>query len=149
MKSTSTIIESVPHLAAYQPALLALAILCLVVLVQNFLTAPLAYIKEQQAPGMLLGGDHSMLSFRVIRTYQNSVESLPAFGFTLVIAILIGVNALLLNWLAAIHVAFRLAFWAVYYSGVGKVAGGPRTLCFVGGLTANIVIAVACVYALL
>lgn len=149
MKSTNTIIEIVPQLAAYQPALLALTVLCLIVLMQNFLTAPFAYLKQQQSPGMLLRGDHSLLSFRVVRTYQNSVESLPAFGLTLVVAILLGVNAFLINWLAVIHVAFRLAYWAVYYSGVGKVAGGLRTLCFVGGLTANIVIAVACVYRLL
>lgn len=145
----NAIVETVPQLLAYQPALLALAILCLAVLVQNFLTAPLAYGKGQQSPGMPPSGDHGFLSFRVIRTYQNSVESLPAFGFTLLVAILLGVSASLLNWLAAIHVAFRLAFWAVYYSGAGKVAGGPRTLCFVGGLSANIIIAVACLYVLL
>ena len=76
----------------------------------------------------------------------NSVESLAPFGFCLVVAILIGVKPALVNWLAAIHLGFRILFWVVYYSGVGKVAGGVRTLCFVGGLSSNIVLAFASIY---
>lgn len=141
-----SLISSLPQLTAYQPALTALAVLCLAVLIQNFLTAPLAYIKNEQTPGLPLRGDHTLLSVRAVRTYENSAESLPAFGLVLLLAILIGVNTTLVNWLAIIHVGFRLAFWAVYYSGIGKVAGGPRTFCFVGGLVANIVLAIAAIY---
>ena len=145
----NTLLESIPQLVSYQPALLALAVLCSAVLVQNFLTAPLAFAKEGQIPGMPLQGDHSLFSFRVIRTYQNSVESFPAFGIALLVAILVGVNSSLVNWLAGIHVVSRLGFWVAYYSGVGKVAGGPRTLCYVTGLVTNIVLAVACLVKLL
>ncbi len=145
----NSIIEAVPQFLAYQPAFIALMFLCLTLFIQSFLTAPFAFAKLQQAPGMPLTGDHSMLSFRVLRTYSNSVENLPAFGFTLLIAIFVGVDPSLVNWTAAIHVAFRLAFWAVYYSGVGKIAGGPRTLCYVGGMLANLVLIVATLMILL
>lgn len=141
-----SIIEVIPQLLAYKQALLALSLLCLSVLIQNLLTAPLAFLKQEQAPGMPLSGDHRLLSFRVLRTHSNSVESLPAFGFVLLIAIVIGVKPALVNWLAIIHVFFRVLFWVVYYSGVGKVAGGIRTLCFVGGLSSNIILAIACIY---
>lgn len=134
--------------STYEPAILALAILCLTVLIQNFLTAPLSFVKEEQIPGMPLKGGHELLSFRAVRTYANSTETLPAFGFALLIAILVTVNANLVNWLACIHVGFRLVFWAVYYSGVGKVAGGPRTLCFIGGLASNIILVIAAIYVL-
>ncbi|MEE8056538.1 MAG: MAPEG family protein [Pseudomonadales bacterium] len=142
----NSIIEIIPQLLSYQLSFLALAVLCLSVLVQNFLTAPLAFLKEQQVPGMPLKGDHTLRSFRVLRTYANSVENLPTFGLTLFIAILIGVGPSLVNGLAVIHVAFRIAFWGVYYGGIGKVAGGPRTLCYVGGLISNIVLVCACIY---
>lgn len=125
----------------YSPALFALALLCAAVLIQNFLTGPLAFLKEEQAPGMPLRGDHGRLSFRVLRTYSNSVESLPAFGFVVLVAIAVGAAPTPINWLAGVHVAFRLAFWAVYYAGVGKVAGGPRTLCYVGGSLSNLALA--------
>lgn len=144
----NSMIETFPQLMPYQPALLALALLCMAVLIQSFLGAPLAFLREEQAPGMPLKGDHDLLSFRVLRTYSNSVENLPAFGLTLLLAIVLGVNASVVNWLAALHVVFRLAFWVVYYAGFGRVAGGPRTLSYVGGLLTNIVLAGACIFVL-
>lgn len=140
--------EILPHLAPYQPAFLTLTFLCLAVLIQAFLTAPLAFVKEEQTPGMPLRGDYTHLSFRVLRTYANSIENLPAFGLVLLTAVLLGINASIVNWLAAIHVGFRFAFWAAYYSGIGRTAGGPRTLCYVGGLFANIALAGLCIYTL-
>lgn len=144
----NSMIETFPQLATYQPSLLALALLCMAVLIQSFLGAPLAFVRGEQVPGMPLKGDHNLLSFRVLRTHSNSVESLPALGLTVFLAIVVGVNPLLVNWLVAIHVAFRFAFWAVYYSGIGLAAGGPRTICYVGGLVANIALLASCIYLL-
>lgn len=143
----SKIYEAVPGLSDYHSAITILAVLCLVTLIQSFLVAPLAFIKEEQAPGMPLRFDHSKLSFRAVRTYQNSVETLPAFGFALVAAVIFGVSSFWVNLLAGSYLVFRLLFWAVYYSGVGKVAGGPRTLTFIGCLLSNIALAVMAIYA--
>lgn len=145
----TAILDAIPQLTPYQPSLLVLALLCLVVMIQSFMLAPLAFLKEEQAPGAPLQGDHAVFSFRVMRTHSNSVENLPIFGFSLILAIVVGVAPSLVNWLAAIHLAFRLAFWAVYYSGVGKVAGGPRTVCFVGAMAPNLVLAVMATYILI
>jgi uncharacterized MAPEG superfamily protein len=93
--------------------------------------------------------DHSRLSFRVLRTYSNSVETLPAFGFALFVAIVAGVQPVWLNWLSVAYLLFRVVFWVFYYTGVGKVAGGPRTIAFVGGLLSNIAIAVLTILQLL
>lgn len=142
----NSVIETFPYLLAYHPALVALSVLCLAVLLQALLTAPMAFANGDQTPGAPIQGDHTVLSFRVIRTHANSVESLAPFGLALLIAILVGVNASLVNWLAVIHVVARLGFWAVYYSGKGKIAGGPRTICFVGGLISNFVLVGACIY---
>jgi len=143
-----SIVEAMPHVAAYKPALMALAILCVTVYIQSFLTAPFAFVKAEQLPGMPLAGDHTQFSFRVIRTYMNSVENLPAFGLSVLLAVMLQLDAGVVNWLAGIHVAFRMVFWAVYYSGVGKVAGGPRTISYVGGLLSSLVLAGYVIFAL-
>ena len=144
----TAIFEALPALAAYQPSLLALALLCIAVLIQAVLTAPLAFVTGDEEPGVALKGDHSKRSFRVIRTYQNSVENLPAFAATLFVAIIAGVDTGWVNWLAGIHVASRLLFWAIYYSGKGATAGGPRTFAFLGGLLTNLTLAGMTAYAL-
>jgi len=128
---------------------LVLALLSFTLLIQNFATAPLAYVSEEQIPGMPLKFDHSNLSFRAIRTHSNSAESLPAFGWALLVAIVVGASPVLINWLAGIYFVFRMAFWAIYYSGIGKAAGGPRTMAFVGGLVTNIVLVCTALYAIL
>jgi len=132
--------EILPHLSAYQPALLALALLCMSVLAQSFVLGPFEFAKGEQSPGMPLKGDHSLFSFRAIRTHMNSVENLPAFAVTVLLAILLDVDVAVVNWLAVIHLVLRLVFCVTYYSGVGKVAGGPRTLSYVGGWLSNVVL---------
>ncbi len=145
----NTLNEISIQFSQYQPALLSLSFLCLMVLLQNLLTAPLAFLKKEQSPGMPLNGDHSLFSFRVLRTHANSVESLGPFGLVVIIGILVQANITLVNWLAVIHVVLRLGFWVVYYSGKGKVAGGPRTICFVGGLISNFILVIAVIIKLL
>ena len=144
----SSLFEALPFLANYQLSFAILAALSLATLVQNFLTA-LAFRTEEQMPGMPLNFDHSKLSFRVLRTYSNSTETLPMFGWALLIAVVAGASPSLVNWLAGIYFVFRMAFWAIYYSGVGRIAGGARTIAFVGGLVTNIVLAITALWAVL
>ncbi|MET1413093.1 MAPEG family protein [Roseibium sp. HPY-6] len=141
--------EAIPYINAYKPAFLVLGLLSLVVLVQSFLTAPLAFAKEEQTPGMPLKFDHSRLSFRAVRTYQNSAESFPAFVAACLVAIVAGASPFAINAAAGVYLLARLLFWGFYYSGFGRVAGGPRTMAFVVCLLANIVIAVAALMKLL
>ncbi|MFK7914481.1 MAG: MAPEG family protein [Pseudomonadales bacterium] len=144
---TAMDITSLPEI--YQPALLSLAALCLTVLIQALLTAPLAFISGAQTPGAPLRGDHTQRAFRVLRTHANSAENLAPFGLTLLIAMVVGAHASLVNTLAMLHLGFRLLFWLAYYLGVGKVAGGPRTLAYVGGLLTNFALICSTIYTLL
>jgi uncharacterized MAPEG superfamily protein len=145
----TSLFEAVPHFVAYQFSFLVLAILALIALIQSFMNAPLAFGSGQQTPGMPLQHDHNDLSFRALRTYANTVENLPAIGFALLMAIVAGASPWIINLLAGIHLGFRLLFWAVYYSGVGKVTGGPRTMAYVGGAFANIAISGTAIFSLL
>ena len=144
-----TFIDAWPGLAAYRPALLALAVLCLTVLVQSFLAGILALAPGHEVPGKPLRGDHPDRSFRIMRTYANSAENLPAFAVALLLAIFAGAGAVLVNWLAALHLAARLAYWIIYYIGMGKPGGGPRTVVYVIGLLANGALAVIAIRSLI
>lgn len=134
----------------YHVAIVALSLLCIAVLIQAFLAGVIGLSKAGgELPGAPLQGNHASLSFRVLRTYGNSVENLPAFGLCVFLAILGSANSALVNWLAALHVGARLAFWAIYYSGVGKVAGGPRTISYVLGWFINLILALTAFVSLL
>ena len=137
-----------PQLAAYQPALLAVAVLCLAVLVQGLLAGVIGLGRSDEEPGKPLKGNHADFTFRTLRTYANSVENLPAFAITVMLAIAAGAAASVVNWLVAIHVGLRLVYWLIYYAGTGKVANGPRTIVYAMGLFANIVLAVVTLAAL-
>jgi len=140
------IYETYPLLAQYHVSLCLISVLILIALIQNFLCAPFAFLKEEQLPGIPTKGDHALFSFRVIRTYQNSVENLPLILGTVLLGIIANIASGSLNWLVAIYVLARIAFWAIYYSGIGKAAGGPRTMAYVIGLITNIILIVMTLY---
>lgn len=143
-----SIFEVLPYLGAYRFSFLVLAGLSLITLIQNFATAPLAFINEEQVPGLPVRFDHSKLSFRVLRTYSNSAETFPAFGWALLVAIIAGASPMMVNWLAGGYFAARIVFWGLYYAGIGKPAGGPRTMAFVVGLLCNIGLAITAIWCL-
>ena len=143
-----SLFEAVPYLSAYRFSFLVLAGVSLITLIQNFATAPLAFANEEQVPGVPVRFDHSKLSFRALRTYSNSTESFPAFGWALLVAVIAGAPPMLVNWLAGGYFASRIVFWVLYYSGIGKPAGGPRAVAYVAGLLCNIALAAAAIWVL-
>ncbi len=145
----NSLFDALPYLQNYQSSFLVIALLALMTMIQNGLTAPLAFVSEEQSPGMPLRFDHSKLSFRVLRTHSNTIESVPIFCITLLVAIVAGVSAGLTNGLAIVFLTGRFLFWGIYYSGIGKVAGGPRTMAYLIGLISNTVLALATLWALI
>lgn len=136
-----SILQTVPQLAVYQPSLLSIALLCAAVLVQSFLAGVLALGPGEEVAGLPLKGDHTKLSFRLMRTYANSTENLSVMVATTILAIVVGVSAVAVNWLVGLHLLFRLVYWAVYYSGIGKVNGGLRTMTYVAAFLMNVILA--------
>ena len=145
----TSIIESNPQLLAYQPAFLSLILLCLMVLIQGFLAGAIGYAKSEEIPGRPLQGTHKDQSFRIIRTYGNSTETLTMLLAAAFLAMLAGVNPTFVNWLVGLHLLVRIAYSGVYYAGYGKTGGGARTIIYVIGLFTNIALALLTVYAML
>lgn len=135
-------------IAPYHAALLALVTLTLIVLFQSFVGAFLGFVKGDGTPGVHPQGGHDDPGFRALRCYANSVENLPAFAAALMVAIFAGAGAGLINLLAVAHVGMRIIFSAIYYSGLGKPAGGPRSLAYIAGWLVNIAMAGAAILAL-
>ena len=145
----TSIFTTLPQLAAYHMALVALCVLTLAVLIQSFLTVPFAFGNGKQINGMPLKGGHDDLSFRVVRTHSNSTENFGPFFAAVFLAIIAGAHVTWVNWLAFAHVGFRLLYWAIYYSGTGKVAAGPRSMAYAAGWFTNLGIAGLAFYALI
>ena len=144
-----SMIQTLPLLTPYQPAFLWLLVLCLVVLIQSFLAGALGLGKGDEVPGIPLKGTHSDSSFRILRTYANSTENFSVLVATTFLAILAGVGVAAVNWLVGLHVVLRIAYWVVYYRGIGKAAGGPRTIVYVAAFLMNVILAVLAAYAML
>ncbi|MFD0916361.1 MAPEG family protein [Pseudahrensia aquimaris] len=139
--------QAMPQLAAYSPSFVACAVLVLAVIIQGFLTGALALAPGHQLAGRPLKNGQEDRSFRVMRTYANSTENLPMLTLALVLAIVASVPAVAVNWIVGLHVAARLAHWAIYYSGIGKEGeAGPRTIAYVIGLLLNLALAVAALF---
>ena len=143
------ILQAIPQLSAYSPALLWLVLLCIMIIIQAVLAGVLGLAGGEETAGMPLQGDHTKRSFRVLRTYHNSVENMGVMTTTTFLAIIAGVSVAMVNWLVGLHVLLRVAYWAVYYSGVGKVGGGLRTMVYVAALLMNAILAILTMLALL
>ena len=136
-------------LSTYSLALVALTVLIIAILIQNVLTGFLAFTKKGgQTPGMLKGGPQDF-GYRVLRTYGNSVECLPAFAVTLLLAIMVGVSPIWVNGLAVAHVVIRLLYWAAYYHKIGANTPGLRSPLYALGWLMNLILAVMVILALI
>lgn len=135
--------------AGYQSAILALAVLTLIVLLQSFVGAYFGFVKGKGTPGVAPAGGHGDIGFRALRCYQNGVENLPAFAVAVFIAVVAGADASLVNNLAIAHVALRVVYAAIYYGGFGKPAAGPRSLVYVVAWGVNIALVIVAILALM
>jgi uncharacterized MAPEG superfamily protein len=126
---------------AYTSALIAVAGVALVTLLQS---AHVNVVRTRHglAPDATIPAEYGDPVFRVVRTFLNSTESLPAFAGAVLAAVLLGAPAFWVSLLALVHLLFRLGYWAIYVSGVGVPSGGARSMAYAGGWAANVAIAV-------
>jgi len=133
----------------YSTALLCLMVLVLAVSAQSFISTFVNLLKREGTPGKIVEGDHDQSHWRIYRCHQNSVENFGPFAATVLAAILSGASAGWINVLAIVHVIARLAHWFVYSQGIGPLAMGPRTISYVVGFVANVVMALVVLFAVL
>lgn len=115
----------------YGPALCWIAALALTNAVQNIVGGGLKNGIEGQPAGQRVSGDMHSFAFRAVRTYMNGVETLPSFFAAAFAAIMLGVDAWWVNGVALTVFISRMAYWSVYYAGIGGSGFGIRSVLYV------------------
>ncbi|MEC7120642.1 MAG: MAPEG family protein [Pseudomonadota bacterium] len=136
-------------LVLYQSALWALWVVIATVFVQGMIAAAIKAKQPNAIPGQMPEGlDHHSIVFRTSRTHLNSLENLPVFLGTAIIAILAHANptwTTLWIWLYAIA---RLAHMLLYYAIATNRNPSPRSYFYLLGVIANIALLVLIVITL-
>lgn len=135
---------------AYYLALWAIFLILVIWLVQWFVAS---YSKARH-PGAVPGKlppelSHESFVFRAHRTFMNSLENLPILLSTAFLALFVGVSPALTAILLWIYALARLGHMILYYSIATEKNPSPRTLFFMIGFLANVVLLVLCGLALL
>ncbi len=125
----------------YSLSLIAVSVLVLMVMLQNITSASIRHSASQgtHVPGSLVEPDHADTSYRLARSFGNSLENFGAFIVTIALAIIFAVDPFWVNLSASVYVVARVGHWAAY------AANRPplRSLCFAVGFFSNFALAVA------
>lgn len=135
--------------ATYPTALLALAVLAFILILQSFIAGFYKNGVKKQDSGMIVQGTMDDLVFRVVRTHMNGVENFSAFFAASLLAMIAGVGVKWLTWLIVATVVLRVIYWVLYYARIGADNGGIRSITHVVTLVVNLVIGVMAVAALI
>lgn len=125
----------------YSSSLLVLTLLVLMVVIQS-LVATAAHRKQKQyVPGIVDESlDHHSFVFRSHRTFQNSLENVPLFVLTAILAIFIGVSSSTLFWSVLIYSAARLIHMVLFYAIATNANPSPRSYFYVIALLVQVVL---------
>lgn len=132
----------------YQTALLALAVLAFILMLQSFIAGAYKNGVMKQNSGAPVEGTMDDLVFRIVRTHMNGVENFSAFFAASILAMIAGANVKWLTWLIIATVVLRVIYWVLYYARVGTDNGGARSITHVVALIVNMAIAGMAVAAL-
>ncbi|KQX35734.1 MAPEG family protein [Devosia sp. Root436] len=131
----------------YVLSTVGLLVLCLVSLVLAVYSG-----RSKGAAGALAGPvldarDDNRL-YRIDRVHMNSVEALTPFAIPTVLAMLLGVEPMLLAALVWLHLALRFIHLSVYLRGGEAARGGKlRTVLYVSSALVTLVLILATAWA--
>lgn len=133
------------HTEAYLYSFWAMFIILLTWLLQWFIASKTKASQPGAIPGKISPTlSHESFVFRAHRTFMNSLENVPILLFTALLAIVIGASTVwtaILLWLFALA---RIAHMVLYYTIATEKNPSPRTLFFMLGFIANIVLLLLC-----
>ena len=136
-------------IATYPTALLALAVLSFILILQSFIAGAYKNGVMKQNSGSPVEGTMDDLVFRIVRTHMNGVENFSAFFAASLLAMMAGASVKWLTWLVVATVALRILYWVLYYARIGGDNGGIRSITHVVALILNLIIGVMGIIALM
>jgi len=112
----------------YTDSLLLLTALVAMVVIQSFI-ATLAHRKQTQyIPGVVAADlDHHSFVFRSHRTFMNSMENVPLFILTAILAMFLNFDATTLYWTVLIYFVARLIHMVLFYKIATNKNPSPRS----------------------
>ena len=137
-----------PNVDAYGIALISVVLCALLAQVFNALTG-IRKSTKGLAPGQRHEADFSDPSYRLDRTYMNSVETIGFFIALVFAAILAGANPILVNIFAALVLLMRIGQNVVFLRGIGKPYNGIRTRMATVSAFGNFGLALTTIWAVL
>lgn len=134
--------------AAYGHAIVSIAIWSIIVLLLSPISAALK-TRTGLAPGGTPVADYADRTYRIDRSYHNTVETLTVFAAVTLAAMLAGAPPFWVNMLASATLVARIVMIFIHIQGFGRPANGPRTGLYVLGWALQIAMAVLAIVAVL
>ena len=127
----------------YAASLVILTLLVLMVVIQS-LIATVAHRKQRQyVPGIVNSElDHGSFVFRSHRTFQNSLENVPIFVVSAMLAMFVGVEVTTLYWCVLIFTVARLIHMVLFYKIATNANPSPRSYFYLIGFFAQLALLV-------
>ena len=126
-------------MSEYLSTLFILNLLVAMVVLQAII-ATVAHRKQSQyIPGVVAAElDHHSFVFRSNRTFMNSLENVPLFLFSALIAMAVGVASSTLYWIALVFTVARAIHMVLFYKIATNKNPSPRSYFYMIGLIAQL-----------
>lgn len=125
-------------LTPYADALLIVSLLMIIVILQSFVGAFFRNAIEKHEAGAVIPADHGSATYRMVRSFENSLENLPLFLPVVFLAIAAAVSPAWVWWVAVLFTVGRLGHWAMYALNIPAL----RTVFFALGFFSTLALAV-------
>lgn len=132
-------------LTPYADALLIVSLLMIIVMLQSFVAAFFRNAIEKHEAGASIPADHGSATYRMVRSFENSLENIALFLPVILLAIAASVSPGWVWWVALLFTVSRLGHWAMYALNMPPL----RTVFFAVGFFATLALAVKTAMALI
>lgn len=134
----------------YSDTLIVLTLLISMVILQSII-ATVAHRKQKSyIPGVVDAQlDHHSFVFRSNRTFLNSLENVPIFILSVLLAMQIGASSDLVFWGSVLFALARLAHMILFYKVATNANPSPRSYFYTIGLIGQLYLLGVCFNALL
>ena len=122
----------------YDFALLGVWLILATMLIQALVAGFAKANRKNHIPGKPVQNSHESFVFRAERTFMNSLENLPVFLGTALVAVLAGASPHWTGKLIWIYAGARLLHMALYYAIATEKNPSPRTWFYLLGVLANL-----------
>ncbi len=132
-------------LVPYADALFITSLLMILLILQSFAAAFFRNAVEKHEAGAALPANHASITFRMVRSFENSAENIILFLPVVALAIAASVSPAWVWWVALLFTVGRLGHWAMYALNIPPL----RTAFFAIGFFATLGLAVKTAIALI